>query len=203
MTERGKFIVIYGANNLGKSTQARLLAEKLNQRKILAQGLKYPIYNLAPTGPRLNAILREKKESVEPEELQSIFAQNRKDYEPALMAALYSGVWVVAEDYVGTGIAWGETYGVPKDVLEKMNAGLLKENLAILLDGNRFTSGKEREHLHEQGGLWERSKEVHLRLAQEYGWLIVDANEPEEKVGEIIWNMVEYRFAPSALISLR
>ena len=59
MSERGKFIVIYGANNLGKTVQANLLIDSLRNIDKNAHYLKYPIYDLEPTGPRINAALRE------------------------------------------------------------------------------------------------------------------------------------------------
>ena len=34
--------------------------------------------------------------------------------------------------------AWGVTYGVPLDVMEEINSGFLDEDLALLLDGERF-----------------------------------------------------------------
>jgi thymidylate kinase len=50
MAERGKFIVLYGANNLGKSTQVELLVNNLRtlQHWKLTHKVKYPIYDLDP-----------------------------------------------------------------------------------------------------------------------------------------------------------
>ena len=42
----GKFIVIYGVNNLGKTTQANMLVQKLKASGLKAEYLKYPIYDL-------------------------------------------------------------------------------------------------------------------------------------------------------------
>ena len=90
---QGKFIVIYGTNNLGKSTQAKLLVEKLKKNKINAQYLKYPIYKLAPTGPKLNDILRSgQKQEISEIELQELYAQNRKDFQPELEKMLNDGI---------------------------------------------------------------------------------------------------------------
>ena len=41
---RGKFIVLYGINNLGKTTQAKFLVEKLQSQGLRAEYVKYPIY---------------------------------------------------------------------------------------------------------------------------------------------------------------
>jgi len=189
--DRGKFIVIYGANNTGKSEQAKRLTANLNNIGIPATYLKYPIYDLAPTGPRLNSILREKKENPTPLELQKIFAQNRRDFEPELRELLDSGLWVVAEDYRKTGIAWGLTYDVDIKVLEEINSDLYPEDLEICFDGERFTGGIERSHIFEQGGRWEKNRIVHALLACRYSWEVIDSSESMDEVEKKVFYVVE------------
>ena len=46
MSAKGKLIAIYGINNLGKSTQAHLLVQELQDQGYKAQYLKYPIYDI-------------------------------------------------------------------------------------------------------------------------------------------------------------
>ncbi len=43
-------ITLYGVNNIGKSTQARFLVERLQAEGHRVEYLKYPIYDLEPTG---------------------------------------------------------------------------------------------------------------------------------------------------------
>lgn len=193
MTERGKFVVIYGAPNLGKSVQIPILVERLNEAGFRTSGLKYPIYELEPTGPRLDAIFRKNAEpNLSPAMRQAIFADNRRDYQPKLIERLNRGEWIVAEDYVGTGIAWGLTYGVSRSLLDQLNKDLLVEDMGILLDGEeRFSSGIERGHLHEESGEWERNRDIHRMLASKFGWGIVDANQLRAEVANDVWKVVE------------
>lgn len=187
------FIVLYGINNLGKSTQAKLLVERLEKSSQPTEYLKYPIYELAPTGPRLNQILRGgQAQAISEIELQTLYAQNRRDYQPQLEAKLASGIIIVAEDYTGTGIAWGMAKGASLDDLEAVNRGLRQEDLGILLEGKRFLEGKEQTHLHESNDvLMERCRLTHRELADRYGWKKVQANQPIEKVAEAIWKIVQ------------
>ncbi len=188
----GKLIVIYGSNNLGKSTQAKLLMQKLNQRNVKAEYLKYPIYDCEPTGPIINQIIRSgQKQTISELELQQLYAQNRHDFQPQLEAKLKQATNIVAEDYIGTGLAWGVTKGADLSDLEKKNQGLLKEDGVILLDGERFLDGREMNHIHESNDeLMRKNRQVHLDLAKKFGWQIVDANQPVEKVHEEIWQIV-------------
>ena len=176
--KKGKFIVVYGANNLGKTEQAKRLVQSLKAVGFKSRYIKYPIYDLEPTGPKINAALR-KNSIITNLDLQKEFAQNRRDFEPQLVKTLNQGTWVVAEDYKGTGIAWGITYDIPLKQMEKINAVLLKEDFAVLLDGDRFTTGIEPAHRHEQKQIsfWNRSRKSHKELAERYGWKIVNANQ--------------------------
>lgn len=169
----GKFVVIYGANNLGKSEQKERLVGKLqDELQSFVVGLKYPIYDL-PTRQRINREIRVQRTMSE-ERLQEEYADNRRQFEPELREKLNGGEWIVAEDYTYTGIIWGVAHGVSRDKLVKMNEGLLVPDLAILLDGERYTSGIERGHHFEEGGRWEEARRLHLEFANELGWEIVN-----------------------------
>lgn len=184
--ERYPFIVLYGAPNLGKTVQAKLLAEYLH-----AHYIKYPVYDLEPTGPAINAVLRHGVPAT-PLELQTMYAQNRRDFEPNLREILLTRP-VVGEAYIKTGIANGLLEEVPREILNTINADLLVEDHGILLDGERFVSGIEREHRFESGD-WERTREIHRELAAEFGWDIVDANRSIEAVHASIIECVSSKF---------
>lgn len=194
---KGKFIVFYGINNLGKSTQVELLISKLHQHGISAEFLKYGVYDLKPSGELLNEYLRKSNPyGFSPREFQLCHALNRTQYEPILQEKLNAGTWIIAEDYKGTGIAWGVGAGVDKDFLIRLNSHLLAEDLCILFDGERFVSGIEKDHKHEQNAeLTNTVKGVHLELAQMYGWDIINANQSPENVHENIWTIIVEKFA--------
>jgi len=189
---RGKLIIIYGINNLGKTTQAKLLVNKLKANDWPAEYLKYPIYNLAPSGAILNNYLRQGNTyNLTPREAQIIFAFNRSQYEPVLKEKLAGGINIVAEDYTGTGLAWGLGAGVNEQFLKNINSHLLKEDLAILLDGQRFTKAVENGHKHEANAeLNKRVRAAHLKLGKEYGWIKINANLTIEEVHQQIWSVV-------------
>lgn len=187
MTNTGKFIAIYGINNIGKTTQAKKLTERLDGVYV-----KYAVYDLEPSGPELNVYLRKgNPEALSPREFQLLQILNRTQYEPRLERMLLWGTHVVAEDYVGTGIAWGVGTGLDKDFLARMNSHLRKEDIAILLDGEQFMESVEPGHVHEENtALVKKVRQIHLDLANEFGWHIVNANQPDEKVHDNIWQII-------------
>lgn len=181
---RGTFIVLYGNNNVGKTTQAKLLVEWLKEQGKEVRYIKYPIYDLQPTGPMLNAYLREgNPHNLSAREAQLLYAMNRSQYEDEVRELLAHGITVVAEDYTGTGIAWGISGGVDKEFLLEINQHLLKEEVALFLEGERFLVGKEEKHVHEQDD--KRVEEMHRvfdELASEFSWIRVSAVGSIEEV---------------------
>lgn len=188
---KGKLIVLYGANNLGKSTQIELLEKSLKDRGIKVKRIKYPIYDLEPTGPTINAVLRKGKKMSE-DKLQQMYVQNRRDYEPTLKKILKSGTWVIAEDYIGTGIAWGMVRGLDLEEMEEWNKLLYPADFSLIIHGKQFSSGKEVGHRNENDvALWKKAQDNHLFLAKRYGWKKVLANQPINKVQQDILDAID------------
>lgn len=233
----GTFIAIYGINNIGKSTQTNILVQRLIRAGVRVEYVKYPIYDLDPTGKMLNEILRGKKKSsvqqmidffpgtkvkkpttrrsahdaastifrlkpidagsvvkqkVTEEELQMWYSLNRYQYDPTLRRKLDEGLTVVAEDYTGTGLAWGSAKHADLGWLESVNKYLATPDLEILMDGERFLAGKEASHIHESNDrLITKARKEFQTLAKKYGWRVVNANQPIQAVADEIWAAVE------------
>lgn len=189
----GLFIVLYGVNNLGKSTQAKLLVEKLQKEGHAAEYIKYAVYDLAPSGPLINNYLRGgNTHNLSPREVQLLHALNRTQYEPTLLQKLASGITIVAEDYIGTSIAWGTAAGVDETFIREINSHLLQENFALLLTGTRFIDATEKGHPNETNELrMQKATEIHARLGKEHDWKSIDANRPIKTVHGDIWQNVK------------
>ena len=104
------FITLYGINNIGKTTHTVRLVKRLKKAGYDAVRIKYPVYDVHPSGDFLNKVLRSgESQMLSEEELQLWFVLNRTQFQPILKGWLDAGKIVVAEDYTGTGIAWGTT----------------------------------------------------------------------------------------------
>ena len=190
---RGKFIVFYGVNSLGKTTQAKMLVDRIIKDGKKAEYVKYAHYELEPSGPIINSYLRQGNPyNLTPTEFQIIQVLNRTQYQTTLEENLKKGITIVAEDYIGTGIAWGIGAGVRPELLTLLNSHLIKEDIAFLFTGEPFSAGKEREHLHEENEtLTKRVASVHSDLARTYGWALINANRPRPEINEEIWQKVK------------
>ncbi len=185
----GKLIVLYGINNLGKSTQAKLLVENLRKNGYKAEYIKYPIYDLSPSGEMLNDYLRNGNFfNLSLKEAQIVYALNRTQYQKTLIKKLKEGVNVVAEDYKGTGIAWGLGGGLSETFLKEINSHLIDEDLVFLFDGERFKNSIEKGHKHENNeDLMNKVRWAHLKLKEDYSWIKINANQTIPEIENIIW----------------
>ena len=193
---KGKFIAIYGVNGIGKTTQVEILVKYLQSRGLNASRLKYPVYDLSPEGPFIYQYLRDPefraKNELSTDVLQQKYADNRMRYEPELKKRLESGEWIVAEDYIGTGIAWGMTWGGDLEYLEDINKNLMLADFSILMHGERFNTAIEKYHRNEMEN--ERikiCKNFHLLLAEKYKWKIINANQSVEEVKRDVVKIID------------
>lgn len=180
-------IAVYGINGIGKTTQVERLVVFLQEQGLRAARVKYPVYDLEPEGPFIYQYLRNPEfRETHPqstEELQAKYAENRRRYESTLRQRLADGEWIVAEDYLGTGIAWGLTWGADLGYLEKINQDLRLPDLSILMHGHRFDTAIEKNHRNETDDERIRiCKNFHELLGDRYGWTRVDANQSIEAV---------------------
>lgn len=194
--QKGKFIAIYGINGIGKTTQVEILVKYLQSKGLKASRLKYPVYNLEPEGPLIYNYLRDPqfrmKNELPTDELQQKYADNRTRYEPELEKRLASGEWIVAEDYVGTGIAWGLTWGGNLEYLEEINKNLMPADFSVLMHGERFNTAIEKDHRNEmETERIQICKNFHLLLAGKYNWKVINANQNVEEVKADIIKIID------------
>jgi thymidylate kinase len=156
-----------------------------------ASRLKYPVYDLEPEGPFIHKYLRDadfrEKNELTTEALQKKYADNRRRYEAKLMERLRSGEWLVSEDYIGTGIAWGLAWGAQLEYLEEINRGLYQPDFCILIHGDRFRTAIEADHRNEMTDekIW-ICRNFYYLLADRYGWKKVNGNQDIEAVSRDI-----------------
>ena len=191
--EKGLLITIYGINNIGKTTHCKLLTKRLIEEGYKAIHLKYPIYDISPSGPFLwNKLRNPNGQKISEDELQLWFVLNRYQFEPEMKELIKDGYIVVAEDYIGTGVAWGTAKGLDQTWLEALNQNLLKEDFAVMMEGERTLSAKEKDHVHEQNDeLVKKCDEVHDALANKYNWKRVQVQPKKADTAKRMWKVVD------------
>jgi thymidylate kinase len=193
MGGRGLLIVFYGASGVGKSKQIELLGEKLKEERVSFRNVVYPIFDLGESGKRLKRLVYQKERPLPEEEMQKLFAENRMEFELTLRKWLDSGVTVLAEDYIGTGIVWGVTRGMSLERIEEINNDFTPPDVSLLIDGPRRLDLRAGEgHIYQNDEEeWYRARKVYLQMADKYGWIRVGADAPILTVANRIWTVIK------------
>lgn len=201
---RGCLIAFEGIEAAGKTTQARLLARRLQQEGIPTLLVREP--GGTPLGERLRRLLKNARLSLTPEAEALLFMAARAQVAHQVVApALAKGQWVVADRWAYSTLAYqGYGRGLPLETLRAGNqmaaGGLLHPHLAILLDlppeealRRRKPSPKDR---FEAAGLdfLCRVREGYLALAREEPerWLVLDATLPRRDIARQVWERVHH-----------
>jgi len=185
------FVAIYGINNIGKTTQVQLLKENYIKQGLKVFTLKYPIYDIDPSGTFLHTVLRSRQQTLSEEELQMWFALNRYQFQSKLQHLLATYDLVVAEDYTYTAVAWGSCKGLDQDWIEKINDKLIQPDLEILITGERSLETVEKGHIHEnQHDLADKVSTKLKNLAQDKSWKVVERQAEISQTQDLLLDII-------------
>ncbi len=188
---RGKYITLEGGEGCGKSTQAKLLTQYLEQQGIACVQSKEP--GSTPEGQIIRNLLvtgdKDKFDAIS--ECLLYYADRRCDLTKVVWPALEEGKWVVSDRYADSTEAY-QYYGYDKRVsletlhnLYKIVAGDFKPDLTIILDmepeiGMCRSFAKAETMAVKELRFESRQLEFHRNLRQ--GFLEIAKREPERCV---------------------
>jgi dTMP kinase len=196
----GCFIAFEGGEGTGKSTQARLLAERIGAVLTHEPGD-------TPLGVAIRSILLDSTTlDITPRAEALLMAADRAQHVEALIRpALAAGRTVVTDRYIGSSIAY-QGYGrqlSPEEIgeLSVWATRELRPQLVVLLEVpasvTAARTGGARDRLEAAGTDFHRR--VHdgflmQAIADPDRWVVVDGNRPVDVVAEEIWTVISMRF---------
>src|SRR5665213_2346953 len=184
---RGRFITFEGGEGSGKSTQIRILAERLDAAKLRA------IVTREPGGSPGAEIIRHLLLSgmgklLGPDAETLLFAAARDDHvRTVIQPALNQGVWVLCDRFSdSTRVYQGRLGNVPPGVLnamERVTIGNLKPDLTVILDVP-VEIGMQRAAARRGTGTPDRFEAEDVKFHQELreGYKQIAAAEPQRCV---------------------
>ena len=203
------FITFEGGEGCGKSTQSRLLLEKLHQQNIPVVLTREP--GGTALGNEIRRVLkREQGIPISPQAELFLFAASRAQLVAELIRpALREGKVVICDRFAHSTLVYqGYGRGLDLTTVEMVNnmaAENLKPDLAILLNISpeqgltRKRSLRDRFEL-EDLSFHRRVREGYLKMAaaEPDRWLVIDAMLSKGEITEIIWDKVS-KLLPSYL----
>lgn len=199
---RGRFVVFEGGEGSGKSTQSKLLAERLGAVLTREPGG-------TPSGERIRCLLLDRSTGPLSArcELLLMLAARAQHVDELIRPALDSGQDVVCDRFSGSTIAYqGHGRGLPLDEVEAacaLAAGGLRPDLTILLALPPATAASRRcgspDRIESEG------EEFHARVLDGFtqiaaddpsGWVVVDGTGTIAEIGDRVGDVVSARLGP-------
>lgn len=85
--------------------------------------------------------------------------------------------------------------GLDYDFLLQINEHLIRSDLDCFFDGERFQSGIEKNHTHEQNDtLMQVVRSAHQKLAQQFSWHPINANRSIQEIQSELQKIITERF---------
>lgn len=206
----GKFITFEGPEGSGKSTQIKLLSEKLADRGIKVLCTREP--GGTPSGEAIRNILQHDAVD-EPlsdrAELLLFTASRAQLMDRVILPALERGEWVLCDRFIDSTMAYqGFARGMDIDTLDAINDFAIascKPDLTLLLDldiergfqrlEERYSDGKGSADRFER-----EARDFHFRVRDGYHKLAareperfrtIDADQSVDEVASAVWNTVK------------
>lgn len=127
---RGLLIVFEGKDKTGKTTQAKLLVQKLNEMNIKSEYIAFPNRE-TEIGKLIDRYLK-KDLYYSPETIRLLFSANRREMQNYIIKALLNNVHIVLDRYYVSGLVYSKVLGI--DAKIDIDIGLVKPDITILLD---------------------------------------------------------------------
>src|SRR5690349_20144737 len=215
---RGKFITFEGGEGTGKSTQAAMLALRLESYGLGVQLTREP--GGSPGAEIIRHVLLTGAAKPLGAEVEAmLFAAARDDHvRCTILPALRSGKWVICDRFMdSTRVYQGILGQVDQKLingLERVSVGALTPDLTVILDlpvGLGLERAKLRRGNVQADRFEEEGAEFHEKLRDAYlaiatrepdRCVVIDASAAKDVVANTIWQMVQSRLHPPALSGL-
>ena len=192
MKRKGVFICVEGLDGCGKTTQTKLLVERLEKKGYDA------IYTAEPSGGKIGSLIKEyclhgeTRVSSIVEAL--LFAADRFEHvEKEVIPALNEGKLVVSDRYVYSSLAYQGAAGLDLEWIEKINEHAIRPHLAVFIDVEPETviqRLKPRKSVMENLGTQQKVREVYVKFVEKGELVKIDGNKSKQEVADNILTVV-------------
>ena len=209
--KKGKFIAFEGIDGSGKSTQIRMLADRLKKENVDYYMTMEPTE--APIGVMLRQILRGKMKG-DNRVIAALFAADRLDHllneENGIAAKIERGTTVITDRYYFSSYAY-HSVDMPMEWVIQANeqsAGILRPTVTVFIDVDpdtameRIIRNREQQELYEKKSRLTEVRKKYMeafdRLKEVERVVIVDGNGSPEQTAAAVWKEIADFFSGPA-----
>jgi dTMP kinase len=188
---KGKIIVIEGTDKAGKTIQSRMLMETLKVSGKVCVTLDFPDYT-TPIGMEIRAFLDGRRDY--PAEVKHLlFSANRWEKKKEIESMIENGTIVIMNRYWQSNLIYGAASGMDTSWLLRLDKGLPKEDIVLVLLVNTSVSTKRAETqdvFEADVQLAARAYKNYLKFAKQYKWKVLDGSKSKDQVHQEIMKVI-------------
>ena len=185
-------ITFEGGDQAGKKTQSAMLQKRLRSAKIKTKLFSFPDYS-TPIGKEINRYLHGKRK-YPAQVIHCLLAANRWEKAAEIKKAQEKNSVVIMNRYRESNLVYGLANGLKLDWLEKLDEGLPKSDLVIILDVQQkesFARKKQnRDKFEKDKQFYSKISQGYKRLAKKKRWRIVNASQSKTEVHDDVVRIV-------------
>jgi dTMP kinase len=188
---KGKIIVLEGTDKAGKTTQSRMLAEAIKASGKVCVVIDFPDYT-TPTGMEIRAFLDGKRD-YPAEAKHLLFSANRWEKKKEIESMVENGTIVVMNRYWQSNLVYGAANSMDPSWLLRLDKGLPKEDLVIVIQINPGVSTKRAETqdtFESDPQLAARAYKNYLKFAKQFKWKVIDGSKSKEQVHQEVMKII-------------
>ena len=189
----GVLVNLEGIDGCGKSTQSKLLREKLEEKGEKVIILKEPTKR--PYGQKLWDVLHGKRKATNEEILELFVLDRIQHVEEKIQPALDDGTVVLMDRYYYSSMAYQVAGGIDVEEIREKHAFAPKPDVVLIFDLpvsvalERVKGHSDADEFEKEEHL-EKVREAYLDLGNDPLVRIVDATGTPEEIFEDVWRLV-------------
>ena len=181
-------IAIEGLDQAGKKTQTDMLVKALRRIKIKTATFSFPDYSTV-IGKEIKSYLYGKRKFT-PEIIHFLYAANRQEKLDEIKKSSSKNSVLIMNSYYHSNLVYGIANGLKEKWLQKLEDGLPKADLVIVLDTSKSDSfsrkKSKRDKFEKDKKFSKKISQIYRRLAKKHRWKIVSSDTKQETHKEIM-----------------
>lgn len=189
------FIVMEGIDGSGKSTATRALKDHFESAG------KKVVLTAEPTGGNIGKLVAE-TDDLSPEAEALLFTADRACHTEQIKRWVGEGCIVICDRYFGSTLAYQSAAGMDIEWLKAINSkAIVEPDLTILMDMDpeealeRVGKRGEEKSRFERLDYQKKVRAAYLKVAEEFGFIKVDASQSKEDVVRTILDIIRQKEA--------
>ena len=185
-------IAIEGSDQAGKKTQTTMLAKSLKAEKIKTTVFDFPDYSTI-IGKEINNYLHGKRK-FPPEIIHYLYAANRWEKLEEIKKSTVTNSVLIMNRYYHSNLVYGIANGLKEKWLQKLEEGLPRADLVIVLDISQTKSflrkKSKRDKFEKNKDFSKKISQTYRRLAKKHKWKLIDASGTKQETHKEILKIV-------------